>query len=153
MVYDKFGTAAFMPDKGYNKLRELKADELAAFFKEISESGAYDYILVDAGECLNAEMRWIFNACHRAVVILSPASGEREKRFLNYIRFIVGDEAESRTVIVHNKAVFAEEAPEGDESVHIEFDASSIVESGGLIEVSIDQDLGAGIKGLIKKIV
>jgi len=170
MLCDKFGVKAFMPGRGRNRLRELDSEKMALFFKEISESGAYDYILVDMGESFGDEVKWIFNICHK-IVVVSPPEGEhdeRQSRFLKYLQFVVGKSSENTIIPVVNKINDREDIKDrkdrkdikdredvlnDDESVYIEFDPDSIDGSGEIIEISIDQDFGAGIKNLVKKII
>jgi len=90
MIRDKSGVEAFMPDKGRNRLRELTATELAVFLNGLAESGIYDYILLDMGESLSPEFKWLFKFCHKTVAVLSPEweGNEREQRFLDCLRFV-----------------------------------------------------------------
>jgi cellulose biosynthesis protein BcsQ len=94
VIRDKYGIEAFMPDKGRNRLRELNQGEMAVFFKEIASCGEYDYILADMGESFCEELKYIFSVCHKAVAVLSAEynSDERERRFLNYLRFVIENE-------------------------------------------------------------
>ncbi|MCL1809471.1 MAG: hypothetical protein FWG42_06895 [Clostridiales bacterium] len=153
-IHDKYGVCAFMPDKSANRLRELDAAELAAFLSEISTNGAWDYILADMGECFGKEAKWIFDACHKAAVIMPPEgkADERERRFLNCLRFAMGNGHEEKLVFVRNKA-FEREEPDESGTVYVDFDSDSINATGETVEISIDQDFGSGIRELVKKIM
>ena len=153
VMYDKYGTAAFKADSGRNRLRELSTEEMGVFLEEISNSGSYDYILIDMGECFSEQMKWVFNSCHRVVAVLAQAGEERERRFLKYLRFILADESDDRTVITHNKTVDRESLFSEETEVFIDFDEASIDKSGETIEISIDQDFGSGIKELVKMVL
>ena len=156
MIHDKFGIKAFMPGKGINGLRGLGSEKMALLFKEISESGAYDTILVDIGESFSEEVKWIFNICHK-IVAVSPSAewehDERQLRFLQYLRFVIGESREDAIVPVMNKVKDREDVLDNDERVNIDFDPDSIDDSGEIVEISVDQDFGAGVKKLIKKII
>ena len=134
MISDKFGVEAFMPDKGRNRLRELDGEEMASFFTEIAENRAYDYILVDTGECFCEAFKWIFSVCHKTAAVLSAEEdvNERERRFVDYLRFA----SEKEPLIIYNK-----------------FDGDSIETSGNVTNVSIDFDFGTRIKEFVKKIL
>ena len=155
MIFDKYGIGAFRPDKGRNRLRELDTEKLNVFFKEVSENGGYDYILVDMGECLGDEAKWILSICHKAAVVLSAdfEKNERQKRFLNYLNFIMGESWEKKRINVINKVADRENADEEENTVYIDFDVDSIINTGEVVEISIDQDFGTGIKDLAKKIL
>ena len=155
MIRDRFGIEAFKPDAGRNRLRELSTEETAAFLNEISAVGSYDYILMDMGECFSEEMKWVFGLCHKAVVVLSPGgdTDAREQRFLKYLRFVMGGGSEEKEVIVHNKVLERDGVPETEGRILVDFDEDSIDKSGEAIEISIDQDLGSGIKELVKRVL
>ena len=155
MIRDKYGVSAFKPDKGRNRLRELDSEKMAGFLKEISESGSFDYILLDTGECFSEEIKWIFKICDKIAVILSPdgAGDEREQRFLTYLNFITGSMFSDKHVTARNKVVAGEETETDDGIICLDFDDDSIRDFDGIIEVSIDQDFGTGIKKLTKEIL
>jgi len=155
MIHDKYGIGAFMPDMGINRLRELNAEEVAIFLKEISDTGSYDFILIDMGETFIKDMIWLFNICHKVVAVLTPngEADEREQRFIKYLRFILGNECCEKSVIAYNKTVDRECTFEADGRIYIDFDKDSIDDSGDMIEISIDQDFGAGIKALVKRMM
>jgi len=155
MVFDKYGTGAFMPGEGKNRIKELTAAETAEFFKFITESGSYDYILVDAGECFTPQTESILRSCHRAVAVL-PGPGEpdeREKRFIRYLNFILGDKASEKIVIARNKITNSDNEPKEEGHIYIDFDPESFDSSRGITEISIDSDFGTGIKELVKRVL
>ncbi|MCL1982256.1 MAG: AAA family ATPase [Clostridiales bacterium] len=155
MISDKHGVHAFMPDKGANRLRELDVLEMAQFFKEISGSGAWDYILVDMGECFGEEVSWVFSACHKIAVVLPSGrrTDERESRFMDYLRFTIGEGGGDKLVEVRNKALDREGAMESEGAVYVDFDSDSIDTGGETVDISIDQDFGSGVRELMKKIM
>ena len=156
MLCDKFGVNAFMPDKGINRLRELTMDEMTLFFKEISENGAYDYIVIDMGESFSEKVKWIFQVCHKIIVVSPPPEQERDdrqERFLNYLRFVTGESKEDVIISVVNKTKDREDGLGTEENITIEFDPDSIVHNGEVFEISLDQDFGVGIKKLVKQMI
>ena len=155
MIHDKYGISAFMPDKGRNRLRELDTGHLSLFFKEISENGGYDYILIDMGECFGDEMNWLLNACHKATVVLSPdmEGNERQRRFMKYLNFAIGDRSGEVLINAVNKVTDRDNADEAGDTIYIDFDEASMVKADEIFEISIDQDFGAGIKELAKRIL
>ena len=152
---DKFGICAFKPDKGGNRLRELDVEHLDLFFKEVSEGGAYDYILVDMGECFSDEMKFVLNISNKTAIVLAPGweNDERQRRFMKYLRFSMGGIGDEALVYVVNKVAEREESDAPDNIIYVDFDKDSITNTGEIYEISIDQDLGAGIKELAKRIL
>jgi len=155
MIFNKYGIGAFRPDKGRNMLRELDTDKLNLFFKEVSKGGVYDYILVDMGECFSDEMKWVLSVCHKVVVILTSdiEEDERQRRFRKYLRFSMGAGCEETFISVINKVYNRDGVSETDDTVYIDFDEDSIINTDGIFEISIDQDFGVGIKSLMKRIL
>jgi len=163
MLTDNYGVNAFMPDKGINRLRELTSNEMNLFFKEISSSGGYDYIIIDLGESFSEKVKWIFKICNRIVVIShlqKMLRNERGERFLKYLRFVTGKTEDDIFVNVINMVKHEDEILEAlasesidDESIQIEYDPESITYTDELTEISLDQDFGTGIKMLLKKII
>ena len=155
MIYDRFGMAAFKPDTGKNRLRELSTEEMALLLKEMSAIGSYDYILIDMGECLSEETKWVFGFCHKTVAVLSPEcdTDMRERRFLKCLNYAMASESGERVVNVWNKIIDRDCGSDNDGRILVDFDEESIYKSGEVTEISIDQDLGSGIKSLVKRVL
>ena len=161
MVSDKYGVKAFMPAFGLNKIRELDDGKMSLFFEELAACGAYDYILVDMGESFNRGTKWIFNISSKIIVVSDSGRTKnvRESRYLEYLKFVVGNDASETDIItVRNKVVDGEDEDagdpdEGDGLVYIEFDPDSMENFGAISEISIDRDFGVGIKRLMKLVV
>jgi len=169
-ICDKFGVNAFMPDKGINRLRELDSEKMALFVKELSECGEYDYILVDMGESLSENVRWIFQGCHKIVTVLSANEqsqesymdsvsethnrlSKREERYLEYLQFVVGELKSDAVISVKNMVKGDDVIFDDEENICIELDTASIAEADDLIEISLERDFGVGIKKLMKKVL
>ena len=155
MTRDRYGVCAFMPDKAINRLRELDVGEMELFLSEISNSGAWEYILVDTGECFSDEIKFFLDICNKAVVVLPPEedAGERETRFMNYLHHVMGKGADERLLTVCNKSAGRGGTEGAGRRIYIESDKGSLDSSGETIEISIDQDFGSGIRELVKNIV
>ena len=161
MINDKFGVKAFVPTQGFNELRELDSDKLTSFLEELINSDAYDYMLLDMGESLNKEAKYILNLCDKVVVISGHDASNcaRSKRYIHCLKHIIGEntdelsEQKSNLIIVHNNITEPEELAFDDTNIYIEFDPESIDKSGEVIEISIDRDLGIGIKELVKRLI
>jgi len=151
MIGDKFGIKAFVPSMGKNELRELTAEQKTAFLQELATSGTYDYILVDMGESLFEEARRILNISNRIIVVseFSTIENVREKRYIEYLQY----ETNENLITVFNKVTEPEEIAFDSQNIYIEFDPESIKTAGEIIEISIDQDFGVGIKELVKRII
>jgi cellulose biosynthesis protein BcsQ len=168
MTNDKFGMRAFVPTQGLNELCELDSDKITSFLEELINSGAYDYILIDMGESLNKEAKYILNLCDKVIVVSGHESGgcARTNRYLRCIKHIIGeniepadesvdsknDDVTNNLIVVYNNITEPEELAFDDTNIYIEYDPESIDKSGDVFEVSIDRDLGIGIKELVKKL-
>lgn len=178
MTNDKFGVKAFVPTQGLNELCELDTDRITMLLEEIINSDVFDYILFDMGESLGNEAKYLLNLCDKIVVVAGSEGhdGVREKRYMNCLKHIVGcnsyetssknnefrdevssddmrDEQKTNLITVYNNITEPEELAFDDKNIYIEYDPESIDKSGDVIEISIDRDLGIGIKELVKKLI
>lgn len=103
-VHDDFGLEAFSPTSGRNPLRNLNREEFGIFAASLIDSGRYDVIIMDIGNCLSeagiACMEMTEKLCF---VSLHGECSKREIQYLQHIICCCGEEVIDRMVKAENK--------------------------------------------------
>ncbi|HML36683.1 MAG TPA: hypothetical protein PKA19_04545, partial [Bacillota bacterium] len=105
-VTDEFGVEAFYPSKGRNDLNELIQEELVLFFKAISDSSRYHYIILDLSSDLSEKNLYLMNICSKIVMVQNddPLSELRTQKLVAYMEQLNGSRWKDRMILAVNKA-------------------------------------------------
>lgn len=161
-VSDEFGVEVFYPSKGRNDLNELTQEELILFFKVISDSCRYDYIILDLNSDLAEKTLYLMSLCSKIIMIQSddPVSAFRTQKFISYMDQLTDSKWKDRAILAVNKANSLESVmEEGDVSysdglkrIHIEKDDNSFRFTANHLDIDISHVFGIGVKKIADEI-
>ena len=161
IVHDDFGLEAFSPTPGRNPLRNLNRDEFSVFAASLIDSGRYDVIIMDIGNCLSeagiACMEMTEKIC---LVSLQENSSKRETQYLQHLICCCGDDIIERMVKAENQVSASPNHQKfilpGDKMIDTALKIRSFKEmapAGNVKRIILEDKFGEDIKALTEKVM
>ncbi|MDO4545480.1 MAG: hypothetical protein Q4C25_04925 [Bacillota bacterium] len=115
VLKDDFGMETFAPTRGRNPLKDVTTEELYLLLSSLIDSGRYDVILMDLGNCLSkVSLSCIEMAERLCVVTAGEKEDSREIRYFQHLIYSCGESVLEKTVRAVNMSPLRESGAEGD---------------------------------------
>lgn len=160
---DEFGVETFAPTGGRNDMSELTQEETVQFFKVISDSCRYDYVVLDLKSDLSEPTLFLMNLCGRIVLIENddPISRFKSRKLATYLGGADSLQSGGRYIAVVNQTKGAGMAPEESgaqgqgqpDQIFLEKDENSFQFGWDHLSVGIEHAFGIGIKRIADRIL
>lgn len=103
IIRDEFGVEAFSPTKGRNPLKDMSEKEFYVFLESICDSGRYDTVVMDLGNCLdNVNLSCIEIAEHICMVTVPENNVFRESQYMQYLMCRFGESILEKVIRIEN---------------------------------------------------
>ncbi len=161
IVRDGFGIEAFAPTGGRNPLKNLSDEELGVFIASIIDSGRYDVIVMDLGNCVSA----IGVSCiemSEKICFVSRAGSDsvREEQYLQYLIRCCGEQIMEKMVKTENMVKPDSDTARGSEKTATMIETNSYIgesgvylQEGEIRRIFLDGKFGSSIKELAEKLM
>ena len=105
IVRDGFGLEAFAPTRGRNPLKSLSDEEMDIFIASLIDSGRYDVIIMDLGNCISGISVSCMEIAEKiCFVSRSGDKSGREEQYLQYLMCICGEGIVEKILKAENMA-------------------------------------------------
>lgn len=150
---DDYGTEAFVPFRGKNKLAGLDSDELYGFLEKISDCGRYDVIVIDYGTFFSEAAVKSFKMCRKLCMVSDCRRREaKSDKLKKYIHQLSEGEYEDKIIYVKNKAAVFGSDDNSSQEMILPYSKESFIEND-IIRVTLDGQFGEGIKDLVIRLI
>lgn len=150
MFRDSEDVYAFYPSTGINELNTLNASEMESFLQYIFENGDFDYIVIDFNQESNAANHYLLKQCQEIFVIYGKGLAARFKSegFIKYFDFLTQSLELNNYKKVYNfsSLIKRDYLAEQSESFNIEEDYDSFCENDQVLDISMNNTFGSGIR-------
>lgn len=151
---DENGVLTFQAPPGRNPLRELDPEDFLAFLESLGDSGRYDVLVADCGTGLDPVLLRMAVLADSAVLVAGEGGHMRSRtlRYCETLEHRLSPGQQVRWQWVQNRmgeGYWALDIPEEEQEIlRIPEEPESFQESGGLLHLSLDKELGRGVRSL-----
>lgn len=160
---DHCGVETFYPTKGRNDLNNLSQEELIHFFKIISDSCRYDYVVLDLKGDLSEATLFLANQCGKIILMQNddPVSVHKTRKLAAYLGQTGFDGLTDRILLTVNRSSGAEYYDEEQDDtfysrmkkIHIEKEDNSFRYASGYMDIDINHAFGVGMKKIAEELL
>lgn len=92
LISDPFGVEALIPSPGRNVMKSLSPEEMVYFTGAVLDTGGYDILVIDAGNCLEKSILTCYEMANSIFLVSEKKNDNRkEECFMEYILFAKGE--------------------------------------------------------------